>query len=325
MQFSTVSLLCVAAAATFSASTAMAQATFSEANLPFETIAEGAEPSANHKAGEALRKRVAAGEFDTRGTEVAVPNAELEGGLYGAQPMIADSDLLWHNPFGSVFRSPISSRWYQKHGNTQVFRVFPGDSNLTSPRAGAARSEAFGGNDLQTVDADGMQLTFTGRFRVAEHNGSCRVMLFQSKGKGLNTRHETSGTSKYPAWGVALFVETDGKITLVERAIEWGERTVIDTGKRVGDSFDLRVVDNGLNYQAFIDNQLMAEGSWDRGDTPTAARWGAYVQGGDAGILKGSMDSPHVTFVSGAQLRLDPEGTDTAPVIASTFPATETN
>lgn len=240
------------------------------------------------------------GTIDTRGTEINVNNSVVETTGTGSRSVMPNSDMRWHNPFGSSYSTSPSTRWYQKDGNTQVFRMFPNDENFFGTRVGAARSEAFVGNHLSTVEADGKTVTFSARFRVEKHNGSKDVMLFQSKGSGLNTQDGT-----YPAWGISLWVEKDGDIILVKRNQVFSQNEKIDTGFNVGQSFNLRVTDDGYNYKAFINNVEKAAGTWERGDTPTVQRWGIYVQGGESGILSGTINDEQVVYVSGARAELN--------------------
>lgn len=278
-----------------------AQATFKASDPAFSQISRGVQAATDRSSAAALVERVVRGGLDTRGTRVQVQNSRFEQGSTGSRPVLPDSELQWHNPFGSNFTTPSSSRWYQKDGFTQVFRVFPGDTNLSSVRVGAARSEAYVRN-LTTLASDGRTMTFSARFHVAEHNGSRDVMLFQSKGRWRNSQFRSTNSHEYPAWSVALFAQADGSIVLRDRAPAGGKGRIIQTGFRVGQSFNLRVVDDGYNFSAFINGRRLISGVWERGDTPTVARWGAYVQGNGAGVLEGPLSNPQVVYVSGAQV-----------------------
>lgn len=116
-----------------------------------------------------------------------------------------------------------------------------------------------------------------------------------------------------------MFVEKDGDIIIRERQASTERRgdgslrrvdNIIDTGKDVGESFNLRVNDDGFNYEAFIDNNFVASGTWDRGNAPTVARWGNYVQAepfersaGRGGRLTG--DQEQIVLVSGARATVE--------------------
>lgn len=296
----------------------------------FEDILDGRpRATGSQKANNPFIDLVNKNQIDDRGTRYAIPSATAanqgKSGT-GERAKISRSQLTFHNPFGVAFNDGTkSSRWYQEQGNTQIFRVFPGDQNWVGERQGAPRSEAVA-SSRSTVFSDGKTMTFSGRFNVAEHNGSRDVMLFQSKATGKNTAADRArkGGLETPAWGIAMFAQADGDIILKRRLAKTVTNDqnntrqvddVIDTGKNVGESFNLRVNDDGLNYEAFIDNKSVAKGQWERGNARTVARWGNYVQANSAdraearrerrqagGILTG--DEPQVVLVSGADVSL---------------------
>lgn len=269
---------------------AQAQTSFKGWNPTWSVVRNGAPYIGNDSASRnALKQDVINGVYDTRGTQVNVPNSSVEQTTTGNRSPMSNSQLRWHNPFGTDFNNPTSSRWYQKDGNTQVFRVFPGDENLVGTRRGAGRSEAFAYN-LKTRYGDGMTMTFSARYRVAASNGSRDVKIFQSKADGSR------------AWGVALWIRTNGDIDIVKRKEKKEDWVYIDTGYRVGQSFNLRVTDDGKNYKVYINNVLKASDSWDRQGDVSACRWGAYVQGGSQGVLTGSVSNPTTVYVSGARV-----------------------
>lgn len=295
---------------------------FSNSNPEFSEIVAGESRSTTNND---LQRKVTRNEIDDRGTRVNIPSdvrtAQRQTGT-GSQARTGNENLRFHNPLGPSFTNGNnSSRWYQETGNTQIFRTFPGDENFVGDRRGAPRSEAFADSNLSTKFGDGKGMTFNGRFHVLEHNGSRDVMLFQSKGTGENTSEASlkRGALEEPAWGVAMFAEKDGDIVLRERRASTERRrdgtlrpvdNVIDTNKDIGESFNLRVKDDGRNYEAFIDDKSMASGTWDRGNTPTVARWGNYVQAepfesqaGRGGKLTG--DQEQVVLVSGAKVTVE--------------------
>lgn len=233
-------------------------------------------------------------EIDDRGTRLRATDGETGDSTFGNRRGLLDSQIRVHNPLTTSGSPGKSTRWYQRDGNTQIFRVFPGDSNTVGTREGAARSEAFvSDSDLTTVADDGFATTFSAEFQVVQHNDSKETMIYQSKGRDK----DTSGTAELeePAWGVALFAQPDGDIVIKRRE---DTRNPIQTGKKVGDKFDLKVVDTGNKYFVTIDGERKAEGSWNRGNTPTVSRWGAYVQGSAEGVLTGS--DAQIVHVSGA-------------------------
>lgn len=244
----------------------------------------------------ALRNKVANGTIDTRGTYINVPNSTIEKTSTGTRSVMSNSLMKWHNPLNSLATDPNeSTRWYQKDGNTQVFRVLPGDENWQSTRAGAARSEAYAPS-LGIRRDDNKVMTFSARYHVAAHNGGKDVKIFQSKA--------TASGGFDPAWGVALHVTAAGDIDIIKRGITWSENERISTGYTVGQSFNVRITDDGYNYKVFINNSLKASGTWDRGNLLSVCRWGAYVQGGSSGILSGSVNNPEIVYISGARVTL---------------------
>lgn len=302
--FKLSSLLVPAFAAALLAPPALGQNSTSNFNPSWSTITDGISRSTNTAEASALVRDVRSGAINTRGTRVSVNNSDFEVTSTGQRSVIADSEIRWHNPFGNNFRDPGFSRWYQKDGNTQVFRIFPGDENFVGDRVGAGRIEAFVDNPLTTLGNDGQTVTFSARFHVAQHNSSREVLIYQSKGRDVNDNYRRDGGQRVPAWAVALFVERDGDIVLIERRdSRLGLNNVRrDTGFNVGQSFNLRVVDDGFRYRASINGKLTASGTWERGTTPTVQRWGAYVQGGTNGILTGRNSNPFVLYVSGARV-----------------------
>lgn len=297
-RLATVSSAVIAASAlSLFATVAHAQTTYKGWNPNWSNLTNGIDRAVSSAEKNAMQNDVKSGAIDTRGTQVNVNNGAIETTSTGSRSVMPNSQMKWHNPLGSTYSNPTSSRWYQKDGNTQVFRVLPGDQNWFGTRVGAGRSEAYAPGALSTVEADGKTITFSARYHVAQHNGSKDVMIFQSKGSGLNTEDGT-----YPAWGISMWVQKDGDVVLVKRNPVFSQNEIIDTGYDVGDSFNFRVTDDGFNYKAFINNSLKAQGTWERGNTPTVARWGIYVQGGTSGVLTGSVSSPEVVYVSGARV-----------------------
>ena len=61
----------------------------------------------------------------------------------------------------------------------------------------------------------------------------------------------------------------------------------------VGKPFLIRVRDNGLNYEIYLDGKKVGEGSYERPEGTTGFRWGMYV-----GHSEVSHDA--MIFVSGA-------------------------
>lgn len=275
---------------------AQAQTSYKGWDPRWSVLSDGVSRAVTSAEKDAMESDVEDGTIDTRGTQINVNNSDVEKTGTGTRSPMSNSNLRWHNPLGSGYANPTSSRWYQKDGNTQVFRVFPGDQNLFGTRVGAGRSEAFAPNHGIRVSQN-KTMTFSARYRVHANNGSKDVKIYQSKA--------TAANGFDPAWGVALWVEADGDIIIVKRRPKKSDWVKIDTGKDVGDSFNVRVTDDGLNYKVFIDNVEKASDSWDRGDLKSVSRWGAYVQGGTDGVLTGSVSDAQIVYISGARVTVN--------------------
>lgn len=253
-----------------------------------------------------LQTQVLRNEVDDRGSKIAVRNGDFETDLTTAErrKVLKDTQIGFHNPLTrGISIEGAGSRWYQRDGRTQVFRLFPGDQNWSGVRPGAARSEAFiDDNSLTTTASDGMMTRFQGRFNVAQHNGSRRVMLYQTKATGLT---QLPGATKRtsPDWAFAVFAEPDGTIVAIDRN---NAGSPIDTGKVVGESFDLTVEDNGKQFRALIDGVEIASNEWERGSLSTSSRWGAYAQreAGNPDPGSGILEEgdPQIVYVSNARV-----------------------
>lgn len=244
---------------------------------------------------------------DDRGTELQVEDDSVLDGI-GSRKALSDKDLLYHNPLsGNAKSDKNSSRWIQRKGNTHIFRLLPGDENWRNDRDGAARSEAYT-NKITTKESDGKKLTFSARFNVAQHNdngGKTETVIFQSKGSGSNTERKDK---KEPGPAVALKVRADGTIDIVQRSLKKGiKANIVKDVARVGESFDFKILDDGLRYRVYINDEQKAAGYFERGTSKTVPRWGAYNDSGKNGVLKGDpnrAEDATIVYVSGAQASL---------------------
>lgn len=275
-------------------------------DLEFADISDGLitarEEEAREQQRKGLAKKAKDGEIEDRGTRINVDNDDVEGprGGFGKRSFIATDEFRIQNPLGVGIKPEDSgSRWYQKDINTQIFRVFPGDENLATDRSGAARSEAFANQSVTASSPVRETQKFSARFRVAQHNGNNGrgTLIFQSKGSGPDRLNNTGEPG--PAFG--LKAEANGDITLHQR-IPGAPTKITPTGFRVGDSFDFEAEDDGFTYRAKINGEVIGTGTFERGSSRTVARWGAYVDGGENGILSGGLDEPQVVYVSGARV-----------------------
>jgi hypothetical protein len=204
------------------------------------------------------------------GTEIDVNNASVEGGLYGQFGIQNDlkihtlaSSVIGQNAFGNW------SRWYQTDGATQVFRLFPDEENVRNSRALAARIEAFDTNTGWNVD-DGEWNTWVGRYTIID---PINAAIFQVK----DVDEE--------AWSLQINMNEDGRVYLQHRRpLSGQEKQVTLVENAIGQSFDIRVRDNGLDYELYLNDQSqpLTTGQYVRNADPgdnsdTKFRWGIYV------------------------------------------------
>ncbi len=164
------------------------------------------------------------------------------------------------------------SRWYQEDGSTQVFRLFKGETNVHNARENAARIEAF--STIGWKHGDWHE--WSGTYTLVKPIGA---MIFQVK----NDKND---------WAVSLLSSPTGGVKLNHR--RGGKDTEI-AKNMIGKPFHIRVRDNGLDYEVFMDGKKVGAGSYDRPAGTTNFRWGMYV-GGNA-VTQDAM-----IFVSGATI-----------------------
>ncbi|QDU88908.1 hypothetical protein Pla175_22920 [Pirellulimonas nuda] len=204
------------------------------------------------------------------GTVIDVDNASVEGGLYGA--FETEGNLKLHTLANSTI--PQSnfdqwSRWYQTDGATQVFRLFPGEENVRNSRPLAARVEAFAPDIRWNVD-DGEWHDWVGRYTIVK---PINAAIFQAK----DTDDE--------AWSLQLNMSESGEVYAQHRRPLPGQpKQVTLFENAIGQPFDIRVRDNGLDYEVFLGDQTQpfTSGQYVRNATPgdnsdTVFRWGIYV------------------------------------------------
>jgi hypothetical protein len=142
--------------------------------------------------------------------------------------------------------------------------LFKDEESVSGSRGLAARVEAFSPDDRW---APGEWHEFSARFNVLKAKG-CSAQpvkehycsLFQAKGN--NVDH----------WSVMLRVHGDGSLWFYPRI---GDKIMI-TDNAIGKPFDMRVRDNGLDYEMYIDEELVGSGQFERTEE-VGFRWGIYV------------------------------------------------
>ncbi|QDT68756.1 hypothetical protein MalM25_16810 [Planctomycetes bacterium MalM25] len=204
------------------------------------------------------------------GTIIDVNNAAVEGGLNGALGI--DDGLRLHTLANSTL--PESSfdnwsRWYQTDGATQVFRLFPGEENVRNDRPLAARVEAFDASTGWNV-SDGVWHDWVARYTIIK---PINAAIFQAKDQDDE------------AWSVHLNMNQDGRVSVTHRRPLPGQaktQTLVENA--IGQPFDIRIRDNGLDYEVYFGDQPQpfTTGQYTRNSDPgdnsdTRFRWGIYV------------------------------------------------
>ena len=191
------------------------------------------------------------------GSTIDVNNKLVEaGGLYAKFPI--DPNIKIHTCGNSqIPRKDFSkwTRWYQEDVNTQVFRLFEGDYNVRNMRKEKVRTEAF--SDLSWKVGDGWQ-TWVGTYTFVDPKGGC---IFQVKSPGPVD------------WCLQLNCDADGNVKMNRRS---GNDDVIATNMK-GKSLDIKVRDNGFDYEVYANGELKGTGSMDRKGLSSSFRWGIYL------------------------------------------------
>jgi hypothetical protein len=213
------------------------------------------------------------------GSTIDVNNAVLEQGL-PANGTIPE-DIRIHTLANSNIRRPFFdrwTRWYQEDGNTQVFRVFQGEENVRNDRELAARIEAFSPGWQKGVWND-----FSARYTVLKPQS---MSIFQSYQVGVE-------------WSVHVGMQDDGTINFTHRRnYDGGTTRFILAEDMIGKSFDIRIRDNGHEYEVYFNGELKGQGYWERPNNDIAFRWGAY-----RGAREMTQDV--LVFVGGVEMEAD--------------------
>jgi hypothetical protein len=204
------------------------------------------------------------------GTVIDVDNAAVEGGFFG--DLGIQGDLRLHTlANASIGQSRFGnwSRWYQTDGATQIFRLFPGEENVRNSRPLAARIEAFDANTGWNVD-DGEWHEWVARYTIIK---PINASIFQAKDQDNED------------WSVHLNMNASGRVSVTHRRPLPGQpktETLIENA--VGQPFDIRIRDDGLNYEVYFGDMTtpFTTGRFVRNADPsdnsnTFFRWGIYV------------------------------------------------
>jgi hypothetical protein len=206
------------------------------------------------------------------GSTIDVNNALVERGPNAANPIPKDIHI--HTLCNSVIPRkdfPKWTRWYQEDGNTQVFRLFQGEHNVRNARPDAARIEAFSALNWQRGDWHEWEGTYT----IVKPHGCA---IFQVK----NNKND---------WGVMINLTDEGDIILNHRR---RQKDAVIATNMTGKSFDLKVRDNGRDYEVFLNGKKIGAGFYDRPEGHTAFRWGMYDK---------TLKHDAMIFVTGAKFK----------------------
>lgn len=225
------------------------------------------------------------------GTTIDVNNEFVEGGLFDSYGI--QSDLKIHTLASSVVGENAHdnwTRWYQTDGATQVFRLFPGEENVRNSRPLAARIEAFDANTGWNV-ADGEWNEWVARYTIVK---PINAAIFQAKDRDDE------------AWSVHLNMTESGNVYVQHRRpLPGQEKRELLVENAIGQPFDVRIRDNGLDYEVYLDDQItpFTTGQYVRNADPgdnsdTRFRWGIYVGAKE-------VESEALVFVSHATVNPD--------------------
>lgn len=228
------------------------------------------------------------------GSVINVNNTAVELGLYGNRPIIVPNLRLHVACHTSTSNVDDFTRWFQIDGNTHMLRVFVNDENTATARAGtSSHTEAFMAGGWNYTD--NMTYEWTARYTIARlEQGYCCFQL-----KNIDDD-----------WAVQLSIGANGSLTVNNRT---GSDTVVtnpdgSSKNFTGGGFDVRVLDDGLNYKLWIDGVLYASSSYTRLTSDTTFRWGMYFG-------SNNLNPPatyNVLLVSGAQVKSWPGRLTTA-------------
>ncbi len=198
-----------------------------------------------------------------KGSKIDVKNEIFHKLTYGKYDFTQDIRI--HTVGNSQIQRPDFekwSRWYQEDGNTQVFRMHKGERNVRGTRAGtpAGRVEAFGNHTW----GKGAWQEWVGTYTIVKPEGCvgphyCSILQVKDP---------------VQQWAIMIRLKDNGDIVISNDKKESPMKPIASNMK--GKHFDLRVRDNGHNYQVFFNEKLVNEGSFSR-SSKTAFRWGLYL------------------------------------------------
>jgi hypothetical protein len=167
------------------------------------------------------------------------------------------------------------SRWYQEDGNVQVFRLFKGECNERNSRPLAARVETYSSLSWN----QGPWHEWSGTYTIVKPGGASIFQLFNNKA----------------VWILHLNMNGKGDVSVDHRpGHQVGPRSKLIATNMVGKPFFIRVRDNGLDYEVYLNSEKVDSGAFPRPiGSKTNFRWGMYK--GESPVLNDTM-----YFVTGA-------------------------
>jgi hypothetical protein len=219
------------------------------------------------------------------GSTIRIAREFTEVGEYGNRKIhspIAVHTLL--NSFIGETNFSKISRWYQEDGNTQIFRLFPGEDSIRNERRNAPRTEAFGLAKWQRGDG---WYEWSGRY----------TFLKVRPGAVLQIKHNIT------YWSLQLILEENenGRHDLYYVKLRNPSGKVLLMQDVEGQAVDIKVLDNGEDHKVYVNAELKVERTMD--DRPREdknhARWGLYSP-------TSAMDREILILVTGAYV--GPEG-----------------
>lgn len=196
---------------------------------------------------------------------------------------IVETGMFIHTPTHSAVRRRnfgSMTRWYQEDGNTQIFRMFPGEDNMRSARRNAPRVEAYSLTKWKRGDG--------------WHEFSAVYTFIKSRnGAVFQIKHN----SKYWSIQLVLAKRENGQLDLMFNHLREPELRKVLAADVEGKSVHVRVLDNGTRHQVYINDELMVDGEMaERGDNEmNHFRWGLYSP-------TKSMDQDILILVTGAHV-----------------------
>lgn len=208
------------------------------------------------------------------GAKISVSPTVSAAGANSGHPITRAIGLftLCHGSGITPPRFPNWSRWYQEDRNTQVFRLFTGEINTHNMRPGHPRVETYSLTTWMTGEWHEWNGTY---LAVNLTDGQAIFQVF-------NQNHQ---------WAMQLGLGPEGNLLLNHRRNQVDQ--LIGRGM-LGKAFDIKVRDNGLSYECYLNGALVGKGDYDRPTGRNQFRWGMYSRDEQKG------DS--MLFVTGAHV-----------------------